>query len=271
MKNGTVTPKPVILVATYGTAQLEGEKDNEKIDRIFRERFPDNEVRWAFTADHFLQALKKMGRTTMFERQVPVKSLGEVYSDLVKEGKTNVAVLCLLVHESWAVSKWVYEHPTQGLNVRYSKPLLADIFNVEKLVESLAPKFGGEDTITILIGHGAGHGSTSGEEFHLNAPFLGMDEYVRWRYKNVFVATLHGPPAPERAFADAKKAGCKQVIFIPLFLTSGEHTAKDIMADTPESWKNQLGLPARVESPFCDNPAVMEVYTDYLASVLSQF
>lgn len=61
MKSGAVTPKPVILVASYGTAQLEGEKDNEKIDRIFREHFPDNEVRWAFTADHFLQALKKWG------------------------------------------------------------------------------------------------------------------------------------------------------------------------------------------------------------------
>lgn len=267
MKSGAVTPKPVIVIVTYGTASTQGEKDNEKIDRFFRERFPDNEVRWAFTAEHFLKMLEGAGKTTMFERKVPIKRLGEVYSDLVKEGKTNVVVLCLLVHESWSVSKWVYEQPTLGLNVKFTKPLLADIFNVEKVVESLAPKFGGEDTATIL----AGHGGVSGEEFHLNAPFFAMDEYVRWRYKNVFVSTIHGPPGTERAFADVKKAGCKQVVFIPLFLTASEHTDRDIMGDEPESWKNQLGLPARVESPFCDNPAVMEVYANYLASVLAEF
>jgi len=267
MKSDTVTPKPVIVVVSYGTVQLESEKEQEKIDRIIRERFPDNEVRWAYTAEHFLQLLKKMGRTTMFERKVPIKRVGEVYSDLVKEGKTNVAVLSLLVHESWSVSKWLYEHPTQGLNVKYTKPLLADIFNVEKVVEALAPQFGGEDTVTILVGHGG----VSGKEFHVNAPFWAMDEYISWRYKNVFVATVHGPPGVERAIAEAQKTGCSQVLFLPLFLTTNEHMAKDVMADTPESWKSRLGLPARVGSAFCDDPLVMEVYVSYLASVLSQF
>ena len=267
MKSGTVTPKPVIVAISYGTLDPAGEKEQEKIDRIIRERFPDNEVRWVYAAGHFLQALKKMGRTTIFERKVPIKSLEEMYSDLVKEGKTNVALLCLLVHESWSVSKWVYEHPTQGLNVKYTKPLLADIFNVEKVVEALAPQFGGEDTVTILVGHGG----VSGKEFHVNAPFWAMDEYISWRYKNVFVATVHGPPGVERAIADAQKTGCSQVLFIPLFLTTGEHITKDVMADTPESWKSRVGLPARVGSPFCDDPLVMEVYVSYLASVLSQF
>ena len=267
MKSETVTPKPVILVVTYGTATTEGERDNEKIDTIIRERFPGYDVRWAYTAEHFLKMLEKAGKTTMFERKLPIKRQGEVYSDLVKEGKTNVAVLCLLVHESLSVSKRIYEHPTQGLNVKYSKPLLADIFNVEPLVQSLVPLFGGEDTANIL----AGHGGVSEEEFFVNAPLLGMDEYVRCRYKNVFVSTIHGPPGTERAFADVRKGGFRQVIFIPLFLTTSEHTAKDIMADTPESWKSQLGLPARAEIPFCDNPVVMEVYMNYLGSVLSQF
>jgi len=267
MESETVTPKPVILAVCYGSGKIEGERDYEKIDTIIRKRFPGYDVRWALMAEHFLKMLEKMGRTTMFERKVPIKSLEEMYSDLVKEGKTNVALLCLLVHESWSVSKWVYEHPTQGLNVKYTKPLLADIFNVEKVVEALAPQFGGEDTVTILIGHGG----VSGKEFHVNAPFWAMDEYISWRYKNVFVATVHGPPGVERAIADAQKTGCSQVLFIPLFLTTGEHITKDVMADTPESWKSRLGLPARVGSPFCDDPLVMEVYTSYLASVLSQF
>ena len=267
MESETVTPKPVILVVTYGTGTTEGERDNEKIDTIIRERFPGYDVRWAYTAEHFLKALEKAGKTTMFERKVPIKRVGEVYSDLVKEGKTNVAVLTLLVHESLSVSKWTYEQPHPGLRVRFTKPLLADIFNVEPLVQSLVPLFGGEDTANIL----AGHGGVSEEEFHLNAPFFGMDEYVRWRYKNVFVATVHGPPGTERAFADVRKGGFRQVIFIPLFLTTSEHTTKDIMADTPESWKSQLGLPARAEVPFCDNPVVIEVYMNYLGSVLAEF
>ena len=269
MESEIVTPKPVILVATYGTGTTEGERDNEKIDTIIRERFPGYDVRWAYTAEHFLKMLEKVGKTTMFERKLPIKRQGEVYSDLVKEGKTNVAVLCLLVHESLSVSKRIYEQPTQGLNVKYSKPLLADIFNVEPLVQSLVPLFGGEDTANIL----AGHGGVSEEEFFVNAPLLGMDEYVRWRYKNVFVATIHRArlDLTERAFADVRKGGFRQVIFIPLSLIASEHTDQDIMADTPESWKSQLGLPARATEPFCDNPVVMEVFMNYLGSVLAEF
>ena len=153
------------------------------------------------------------------------------------------------------------------LKVKLTPSLLADIFNVPPLVQSLEPLFGGEDTANIL----AGHGGVWDEEFFVNAPLFGMDEYVRWHYKNVFVATIHGPPGTERAFADVRKGGFRQVIFIPLFLTDSEHTDQDIMADTPESWKSQLGLPAKATEPFCDNPVVMEVFMNYLGSVLAEF
>jgi len=147
--------------------------------------------------------------------------------------------------------------------------LLADIFNVPPLVQSLEPLFGGEDTANIL----AGHGGVWDEELYVNGPLFGMDEYVRWRYKNVFVATVHRSriDLTERAFDDVRKGGFRQVFFIPLFLTASEHTDQDIMADTPESWKTQLGLPATATVPFCENPVVMEVFMNYLESVLAEF
>ncbi len=42
--------KPVILIAAFGTSAPEGQKDLESVDRLVAKRYPDYEVRWAFTS-----------------------------------------------------------------------------------------------------------------------------------------------------------------------------------------------------------------------------
>jgi len=265
-KEGTLTneTKPVIVIAAFGTSILEGQKNLEDADTIVRERFPGYDVRWGLTAQFIINKLRKTGQTTMFERKVPIKSVEEVYADLRKEGKTNVAVQCLLVMAGGEFSQ-VLMVPTKDLNVKYGYPLLFAPENIQNTVRDLSPKFGGTDTVTILCAHGNGHHPI------YNAPLIEMDNYLRKNYKNAFLATVEGAPGTEQAFADARKSGCKKVKFIPLMLVAGDHITNDVMGDDPDSWKSQLGLPATAETGMGSDPAVMEIYLKSLDGVLSQF
>lgn len=260
----TTETEPVIVITAFGTSVLEAHKNLEDVDTMVRDRFPDYEVCWAFTSQSIINKLRDAGKTTIFAREVPIKSLEEVYADLVKEGKTNVAVQCLLVVAGQEYQE-VLGIPTTGLNVKYGYPLLSCAENIQDTVRALSPEFGDADTATILCAHG------NGRHPELNAPLIKMDNYLRANYENVFLCTVEGPPGTEQAFADVAKSGCKKVKFIPLMIVAGDHIINDVMGDDPESWKMQLGLPATIETGLGSNPAVIEIYLESLESVLSQF
>ena len=259
-----VSPKPVIVITAFGTGSAVGQKDLENVDRLVTARYPDHEVRWVITSRIIRKKLLTSGQTTLFERQVPLKSLEEVYADLRKEGKRNIVVQCLLITAGSEYSDALMV-ATDDLNVEYGYPLLALPENIARTAGALAPKFGDKDTATIICGHG------NPDALAFNVPFIQMDKYLRKHYKNVFLTTLDGPPGTEPAFADARKSGLPKVKFIPFLIVGGGHLSKDIMGDDPESYRNQLGLPATAEAGLGNNPAVMSIWMESLDWTLAKF
>jgi len=257
------TVRPVIVIAAYGTGDKAAQQSLEAIDTMICGRFPGYEVYWAFTGRVILQRVRAAGQTTLFARKIPVRSLEELYTHLIKEGKTKAAVQCLLVHEG-SESDMVLKTPAPGLKLEYGSPLLSDPVNIEPTLKAMTPQFGGPTTANILIGHG------SDQEARANAPFLKMEDLAKKSYRNVFMGTIHGPPGTS-SFADIKKAGFKEVLFIPLMITTSEHVLNDVMGEKPDSWKNQLGLPAKVGASFAETPAVMDVFLKSLERVISRF
>lgn len=255
--------RPVIVIAAYGTGDKAAQQSLEVIDTLIHNRFPGYEVYWAFTGRVILQRIRATGQTTLFARNLPVRSLEELYAHLINEGEIKAAVQCLLVHEG-SESDMVLKTPAPGLKIEYGLPLLSDPANIESTLKAMAPQFGGPTTANILVGYGSDH------EARANAPFLKMEDLARKFYRNVFMGTIHGPPGTS-SFADIKKAGFKDVLFIPLMITTSEHILNDVTGEQPDSWKNRLGLPAKVGASFAETPAVMEVFLKSLERVVSRF
>ncbi|MFA5316978.1 MAG: sirohydrochlorin cobaltochelatase [Dehalococcoidales bacterium] len=263
---GNDSSKPVIVITSFGTIIPEGLQDLDNVDRMVRARYPDNEVRWVFGGDIVRDILRKKGQTTLFERKTPIMSQIEVYNDLKKQGKFNIAVQYLfLLPGSKGTDPHMAVGDTEGLNVEFGYPLFMPPDNIARTADILAPHFGDEDTATLICAHGNGEVPT------LNVPLLQMDSYVRKHYKNVFLATVVGPPGTERAIADIRKTGLKKVKYFPLLFVAGSRLTQAVMSDDPTSFKSQLGMEGTTESGLGGNPEVVSVWMESIDWTLARF
>lgn len=250
-----INPPPVIMVTVFGTTSSEGQRDLENVDRLLAERYPDREIRWALTSPFIMRRLGEKGQTTLFERRVPIRNRAQLIAELRQEGKTNVIIQPLLVMTG-AEYFDVLREDTGGLNVEYGIPLLGAPDNTARVVKAMEPHFGGPDTVTLICTHG-------NDKVHgYCIPLMLVDKYVRSHYKNVFVTTLHGVPGTGPGFEDTRRSGLKKVKFLPFLIVAGDHVEKDIMADTPESYKSQLGLTATADAGMGQNREVMSIWMD---------
>jgi len=259
------TSKPVILIAAFGSSMESGEKNLADADKMIREKFPENEIHWAFTAQIIIDKLKEAGKTTYFDRKVPMQNLEEAYAQLIAEGKTNVVVQCLHTMVG-AEFRQVLNTPTKGLNVKYGYPLLFNPENIQNTVIALSDNFGDpSNTATILCAHG--------NEAHPenNSQLIEMDNYLRNNYKNTFLACVEGPPEFEGVLEDVLNSGVANVKFVPLMFTYGDHMSNDVMGDEPDSWKLQIGLPATAADAMGSNPIIIGMFIKEIKSALSQF
>lgn len=261
----TVNAKPVILIAAFGSSMSKGEKNLADADRMLKEKFPENEIRWAFTSQKVINKLNKEGKTTYFGRKTPIKNLTEVYAGLINEGKINVAVQCLYVMAG-AEFRQVLRTPSKGLNVKYGYPLLFDPENIKETVNALSGDFGDpSDTATIVCAHGnKAHPEN-------NAHLIQMDKYLRRNYKNTFLACIEGPPEFMNVFKDISGSNVANVRFVPLMFTYGDHITNDVMSDDPDSWKMQIGLPSTVSDSMGSNPKIIKMLVKEINLALSQF
>jgi sirohydrochlorin cobaltochelatase len=256
--------KPIIVIAAFGTSVPEAQKNLEDFDAMVVKRFPNYDIRWAFTSQTIVDKLRELGQTTLFDRKVPLKTLDELYSDLEKEGKTEVAVQPIHISPG-AEYYQVVTTPAKGLDTRVGMPLLVYYEEIEEFTKIISPKFGGADTVTILCGHGNDH------QPQFNASLIALDNFVRENYKNVFVATVEGKPGFEQAMLDTKQTGLKKVHFIPVMEVAGDHIMNDVMGDDPESWKSQLSLEASADTGLASNPQVMALFLERIERLLTMF
>ncbi|MHB8766069.1 MAG: sirohydrochlorin cobaltochelatase [Deferrisomatales bacterium] len=256
-------PRPPILLVAFGTSVAEAQAALENVDRRVVAAYPDREVLWAFTSGRILAKLKGQGRTELFARRVPLRSVGEAYAALAAAGHAAAVVQSLHV-----VPGEEYEEllavPTQGLAVRYGRPLIQDRAAAAELARVLSPRFGGPDEVTVLCGHGNEHHP------RFNELLLALDEHLRATYRNAFLATVDGQPGTDGPLADARATGLTKVVFVPMMVVAGDHVMNDVMGDGPDSWKNRLGLEARAEPGMGSDDAVVKLFLDRLAAAVAE-
>jgi sirohydrochlorin cobaltochelatase len=253
---------PAIVLAAFGTS-TEAFATYTRFEQAVRARFPDHEVRWAFTS-------RKVRAKLAREKGLKLNDLDKTLRELAAAGFTRVAVqsLHIVPGEEWDKKIVQVSREIPGLKIALGKPLLSSNEDQERVLNIVAQGFPKDvkDTAVVLMAHGSP--VPDGEK-----AYLAFDRLLRDRYRNVFLGAVEGKPVREEAFAAVKEANPATVVLMPFMFVAGEHVAKDMLGDDPDSWKSQLlkQKAYRIQAVtrgLGEEKGIVDVYLDHLAAAL---
>jgi len=223
------TAKPAIVLAAFGTSTAAFDTYGHFEQKV-KARFPGYEIRWAFTSHKVRHKVAK-------EKGQQLNDLPTTLTELKAAGFTRVAIqsLHIVPGEEWDKKVVQESRKIPGLKVALGKPLLSSQQDQERVLKALARTFPQDLTATAVVLMAHGSPVPQGEK-----AYLAFDRLLRSHYQNVFLGTVEGKPTKEKAFEAVKQANPATVILMPFMLVAGEHVAKDMLGDDPESWKSEL-------------------------------
>jgi sirohydrochlorin cobaltochelatase len=262
--NAAPATNPAIILAAFGTS-TKAFDTYDHFEQKVKARFPDYEIRWAFTSQKVRHKLAQ-------EKGQKLNDLAATLRELKAAGYTRVAVQSLHIVPGGEWEKKVVEASGKipGLEVVLGKPLLSSQEDQERVLQALAPTFPKDlqKTAVVLVAHG----SPSPEG---TATYLAFNRLLRARYpdQNVFLGTVEGKPIREEALQAVKKSGAATVVLMPFLFVVGEHVANDMLGNNPESWKSALlkEKAYRIEGitqGLGYQEGIVNIYLDHLARAL---
>lgn len=263
--NAAAPQKPAIVLAAFGTSTA-AFKTYHHFELQVKKRFPDYEIRWAFTSRKIRSKLAR-------EKGQQLKDLPTTLRDLKAAGYSRVAVQSLLIVPGEEWDKKVVQESLKipGLKVALGKPLLSSTKDQEAVLKALAVTFPKDlkNTVVVLVGHGSP--SPVGEKAYLE-----FGRLLRSRYHNVFLGTVEGKPTRKEVMAAIKKSGANTVVLMPFLFVAGEHVAKDILGNDPESWKSELLKQKAyqikgITQGLGYRQGIVAIFLNHLASALDSF
>ena len=240
---------PAILLVVFGTSYPEAQAAYENIERVYREEFPQAEVRIAFTSDYIRRKLLDRDNVTIDN---PLTALAH----LNDEGYTDVVVQSLHVipgeefHDLANILESVrgIEGKFGFRNLVLGEPLLMNLEDYRNVSRALASQFEQNTTGTertphssprdagqmavIFMGHGTEHSA--------NSAYSQMANILAEDHENVFLGTVEGYPGYDEVLARLNESGVKKARLIPFMVVAGDHALNDLTGNESESWKSML-------------------------------
>jgi sirohydrochlorin cobaltochelatase len=240
---------PAILLVVFGTSYPEAQAAYENIERVYREEFPQAEVRIAFTSDYIRRKLLDRDNVTIDN---PLTALAH----LNDEGYTNVVVQSLHVipgeefHDLANIVESVrgIEGKFGFRNLVLGEPLLMNFVDYRNVSRALASQFEQNTTGTERTPHSSprdagqmaviymGHGT----EHSANSAYSQMANILAEDHENVFLGTVEGYPGYDEVLARLNESGVKKARLIPFMVVAGDHALNDLTGNESESWKSML-------------------------------
>lgn len=215
--------KPVIVPVAFGTTSKALET-YDVIDEAIKRRFPEHEVRWAWSSRMVRDAMEKKGRHFPHPH--------EVLAELAGEGKEWAVVQSLHLICGHEFARLLGEVGGGKVRVSMGLPLITSPGDCRQVVEALGPRVSDrQGEATLFIGHGTDHPAWT-TYFALEAMLKGV--YGR----GVFTGVVEGFPEAGEVVERVKAAGFHRVKIVPLLLVAGVHYLEDLAGDDEDSWKN---------------------------------
>jgi sirohydrochlorin cobaltochelatase len=258
------TANPAIVLAAFGTSTAAFETYHH-FETEVKKRFPDHEIRWAFTS-------RKVRHKLAQEEDRKLNDLPTTLKDLKAAGYSKVAIqsLHIVPGEEWEKKVLEESRKISGLKIALGKPLLSNKKDQEQVLKALAQTFPKDLTQNAVVL--VAHGSPSPEG---TAAYRAFEQLLRSRYprQNVFFGTVQGKPTRQEALEAVRKSPAATVVLIPFLFVAGEHVTNDILGDSPESWKSGLlkQKPYHIEGitqGLGYRDGIVQIYLEHLAQAL---
>lgn len=260
--------KKAILLVAFGTSDPEAAQAFERVEKRARERFPGEEIRWAFTSRMIRAKLKKEGKL--------LDSPEVALAKLMEEGFTHVALLPLHTipgeefHETYTNAHLFGQMAGGFRRVLVARPLLSSAKDMESVAEALLKSIPGRKAgeAVIFMGHGS-------ERHPADAVYLAMHQVFQERDALAFVAAVEGAVTLDGVIPALKKRKVKKVFLVPLMSVAGDHAKNDMAGDDEESWKSILTAKGFKVEPIlrgtAEIPEIVDLWLDHLKSAFSHF
>lgn len=232
--SGAQKVKPAILVVSFGTSFNDSRHITiGAIESAIREKFPDYDVRRAFTSQIIIDKLKERDGVVIDNVE---EALDRLVADKVQEIVVQPTHL-MNGYEYDDLAKALESYKDKFKKVAFGEPLLSsddDYYKVIAALASVSERYDDGKTALVFMGHG-----TEAESNKVYSTL--QDKLSAEGKKNYFIGTVEATPTIEDVLKGVKAAGLKKAVLRPLMVVAGDHANND-MADLedPESWASQL-------------------------------
>lgn len=260
-------PKKGILLVAFGTTVSEARLALDHIASTATTRFPDLEIRWAYSS--------RIVREKLAEEGLNFDSPAMALARMMDDGFTHVAVQSLQTipgQEFHALQQTAqaFSGLPKGMDtVTLGLPLLAEPQDVDAcaqaILASLPPEREPNEAV-IFMGHGTRHPA--------NIYYAGLQYALSRLDPLVLIGTVEGTPSLEDVRQTLKERKVTKAYLLPFMAVSGDHAVNDMAGDEKDSWKSVLTADGVTCVPVlrgtAENPAFVTIWLDHLQAALER-
>ena len=233
--------KPPIILAAFGTTSRALDT-YAFMDNIIREKFPDHDIRWAYTSRIVRHRLKG-------DSANKVNHPSTVLKELYEQGYPWAVVQSM--HLTWGHEFYRLVNDADQAEIRTTMglPLLTSYNDYLKVSRALSIKPArpepdmasghneyrnyseNQGQATVLVGHGTDHPAWTS--------YLALETILKNEYgSGIHVGVVDKEPSKDLLIEKLARSGIRHVSLIPLMLVAGVHVEEDLNGNDEDSWKN---------------------------------
>ena len=249
--------KPAIVLAAFGTSEVDALESILNVEKKVREAFPGYDVHLAFTSNIIRNIWHHRAKETKFKSENKIPA--EIYT--ITNPLTTLALLQeegprpIMVQSLHITNGSEFDHlksivdQLNGIKVlqESKKPFpslalgesalgngdQANLDRAAKALESLVTMAKADGSALVLMGHGNEHKDVKS--------YRDFAAAMNKMYGHpIFLGLVEGSPEFDDVLAELKKANVKKVLLAPFMLVAGDHAKNDMAGDEEDSWATML-------------------------------
>lgn len=256
-----------IIIATFGSTVEKARQSYIDFYHKVKNRYPDSEIRMAFTSTIVRKILSSKG--------IKTESVSESLDILTHSGYKNIVIQSLHIIPGEEYHKIINEISSLKNNcnfcLRIGKPLLSNYDDMLRTANSLLnniPEDRKNDEAVIFMGHGSRKHASDLIYLAFAAVLRSLDEYA-------ILGTVEGHPQLDDVINECRKKQIKKAWIFPFMTIAGDHAVNDMAGEEPDSWKsvlNNMGIDVKTKlSGLLDDISISSIWLDHLDAEVKSF
>lgn len=223
--------KKGIIVASFGTSYPETRKKCiESIENKITEKYPEYEVKRAFTSFRIIKKLKERDG-------IHIDTPSEALDKMIQSGIKEIHVQPLHIIPGFEYEKVkhavIMANHKEGVKVTIGSPLLNQEEHYDQVIDALIKKLPKEkdSEAFIFMGHGTEH--------FANACYSMLQNKLSDIRNDIYIANVEGYPEIDHIVTKVADK-YKKITLLPLMLVAGDHAINDMAGEDEDSFKSIL-------------------------------